>query len=102
MISNEHTSPFSRRPFVRKKPRTVEVTLKSEWMNIERKVFALTLSENARGRFLRIAEDCAGHRNAIVVPASGLEEFKKLFAEMAKLADELPPAQDPSAPDGQV
>jgi len=80
----------------------VEVTLKSEWMNIERKVFALTLSENARGRFLRIAEDCAGHRNAIVVPASGLEDFQRLFAEMAKMADELPPvAPDPSAPEAE-
>jgi hypothetical protein len=99
MISNEHSSPFSRRPFVRKKPRSPEVTLKSEWMNIERKVFALTLNENDRGRFLRIAEDCAGHRNAIVIPASGLEDFSKLFAAMATMADELPPTTDSIAPD---
>jgi PurA ssDNA and RNA-binding protein len=98
MISNEYRSSLSPRPYVQKKPRTPEVTLKSGWMNIEHKVFALSLSENARGRFLRIAEDAAGHRNAIVVPSTGLEDFQRLFTEMAKVAAELPPAQGPVAP----
>jgi hypothetical protein len=94
MISNERPSPFrQRQPFVRTKPQVVEVVLKSESLNVERKTFFLTLAENARGRFLRVAESCNGyHHNMIVMPTSGLEEFQRMLAEMGKAANELPPA----------
>ncbi len=68
-----------------------EHTLKSERVQIERKMFVLTLKENPRGRFLRISEDVGGRRNSIIVPATGLEDFKRLLSEMVKASDELPP-----------
>jgi hypothetical protein len=94
MISNERPSPFMARRAVRTKPHVEEFKLRSNQVSVERKIFTFTVSENARGRFLRITEDCAGHRNAIVIPATGLEDFRRLLAEMAKAADELPPETD--------
>jgi len=91
MISNERPSPFGRRPFGQPKPPVNEDTLKTEKIQIERKTFVFTLKENPRGRFLRITEDVAGRRDTIIVPATGLEEFKKLLDEMVKAANETPP-----------
>lgn len=64
--------------------------LKSERIQIERKTFVFTLKENPRGRFLRITEDVGGRRDTIIVPATGLEDFKKLLDEMVKAANEIP------------
>jgi len=68
-----------------------EETLKAGKIQIERKTFILSLKENPRGRFLRITEDVGGRRDTIIVPAPGLEEFKKLLDEMAKASAETPP-----------
>ena len=43
-----------------------------------------------RGRFLRITEDVGGRRDNIIIPAPGLEDFKKLLEEMVKAANEMP------------
>ena len=51
--------------------------LKSENIAIERKNFIFDLRENPRGRFLRITEDAGGRRDAIVIPATGLDEFRR-------------------------
>jgi hypothetical protein len=91
MISNERPSPFGRRPNAQPRPPVKEDTLKSEQVQIERKTFVLTLKENPRGRFLRITEDGGGHRDTIIIPSTGLEEFKKLFNEMVKVSNEMPP-----------
>ena len=96
MISNERPSPFHRQPYHQPypppppRPFVHEDTLKSEQIQIERKSFLLTLKENPRGRFLRISEEVGGKRNSIIVPATGLKEFKKFFDEMAKASDEIP------------
>ncbi|MBI3987754.1 MAG: DNA-binding protein [Lentisphaerae bacterium] len=50
--------------------------LLSERVQIERKQFFFDLKENASGRFLKITEDVAGHRDTIIVPATGLELFR--------------------------
>jgi len=65
-------------------------TLRSEKIQIERKVFVFTLKENPRGRFLRITEDVNGRRDTIIVPAPGLAEFKNLLDEMVRAATEMP------------
>ena len=106
MISNERSSPFGNRshgdrphgdrPFGAPKPPVNEDTLKSAKIQIERKTFILALKENPRGRFLRITEDVGGRRDTIIIPSTGLEDFKKLLEEMVKAADEIPPKQ-PSA-----
>jgi len=68
-----------------------EDTLRSEKVQIERKLFQFTLKENPRGRFLRITEDVGGRRDTIIIPAPGLEEFKKLLDEMVQASAEIPP-----------
>jgi PurA ssDNA and RNA-binding protein len=90
MISNERPSPFGRRPYSQPRPQVQEDTLKSDKLQIERKTFIFTLKENPRGRFLRITEDVNGRRDNIIIPATGLDEFKKLFDEMVKASDEMP------------
>jgi hypothetical protein len=101
MISNERPSPFGRRPYqgqqgygqgyAQPKPPVQEDTLKSETIQIERKTFVLTLKENPRGRFLRITEDVGGRRDTIIIPSTGLEDFRKLVDEMVKASAEIPP-----------
>ena len=59
-------------------------------VQIERKTFVLTLKENMRGRLLRITEDLNGRRNSIIIPSTGLREFKLLLEQMIKAADEPP------------
>jgi hypothetical protein len=93
MISNERPSPFAERPFTRPRPPVNEDTLKSGQVQIERKTFVLTLKENPRGRFLRITEDVGGRRDTIIIPSTGLEEFKKLLDEMIKASNKLPPKE---------
>ncbi|HEX3624607.1 MAG TPA: PUR family DNA/RNA-binding protein [Verrucomicrobiae bacterium] len=93
MISNERPSPFGgRRPYSQPpRPPVQEDTLKSDKIQIERKTFLFSLKENPRGRFLRITEDVNGRRDNIIIPATGLEEFKKIFDDMVKAAAETPP-----------
>jgi hypothetical protein len=111
MISNERPSPYGRTTHGHSgqsghshgghgggysghsghKPAVVEDTLKSDKIQIERKTFVFTLKENPRGRFLRITEDVNGRRDTIIIPATGLEEFRKVFEEMARTSADTPP-----------
>jgi hypothetical protein len=59
-------------------------------VQIERKTFVFTLRENPRGRFLRITEDVGGRRDTIIIPAPGLEDFKRILDEMVKSSGEIP------------
>jgi hypothetical protein len=107
MISNERPSPSYRQPYRQPyhqpyaqpppRPFVQEDTLKSEQIQIERKSFVLTLKENPRGRFLRISEEVGGKRNSIIIPATGLEDFKRLLDEMVVSSNELPLKHAPSA-----
>ena len=91
MISNERPSPYGQRSYpAAPKPGVPEETLKTDKVQIERKTFVFTLKENARGRFLRITEDVNGRRDTIIIPAPGLEEFKRLVDEMVKASTEIP------------
>lgn len=92
MISNERPSPYGRRaPYSQPpRPQVQEDTLKSDKVQIERKTFLFALKENPRGRFLRITEDVNGRRDNIIIPATGLDDFKRAFDEMVKAAQEKP------------
>jgi hypothetical protein len=91
MISNERPSPYGRSSHsFHHKPNVAEDTLKSEKIQIERKTFIFTLKENPRGRFLRITEDVGGRRDNIIVPATGLDEFKKVVELMVEAAHASP------------
>ena len=96
MISNDRPSPYGNRTYGERtygapKPPINEDTLKSEKIQIERKILVFALKENPRGRFLRITEDVGGRRDTIIIPAPGLDDFKKLLDEMVKAATETPP-----------
>ena len=95
MISNERPTPYGPRPGPPGPGSNVtEETLRTEKIQIERKTFLFLLKENPRGRFLRITEDVAGRRDTIIVPAPGLEEFRRVLDEMVKASAQPPP--DPS------
>lgn len=103
MISNERPSPYGHRSHERShgghghgghsgpKQAVVEDTLRSDKIQIERKTFVFTLKENPRGRFLRITEDVNGRRDTIIIPATGLEDFKRVFDEMTRASLDTPP-----------
>ena len=93
MISNERSSQSGNRPYGPPKPSPHEDTLKSEKIQIERKTFVFTLKENPRGRFLRITEDVGGRRDTIIIPAPGLDDFRKVLEDMVRASAEIPPKQ---------
>ncbi len=101
MISNERPAPYGNRP--RGKPRRApfEEMIRSESVQIERKTFVFALKENPRGRFLRITEGFGERRETIIIPAPGLEDFKKLLEEMVQLAGEAPPKNSEKSQDTQ-
>jgi hypothetical protein len=91
MTSTDQPSPYGQRQYGSPKPPVNEDTLKTGQIQIERKMFLFTLKENIRGRFLRITEDVGGRRDTIIIPAPGLEDFRKVLEEMVKAAVEMPP-----------
>jgi len=91
MISNERSSSYGYQGGVGPKSPVAEETLKTDKIQIERKTFVFSLKENPRGRFLRITEDVSGRRDTIIIPAPGLEDFKKILDEMVKASEESPP-----------
>ncbi len=78
-------------------PRTPspEETIRTEKLQIERKSFLVALKENPRGRFLRITEDVGGRRDTIILPATGLADFKRIIDEMVR-ASEATPSKTPA------
>ena len=92
MISNERPSSHGFSSYGNSGPRpgVIEETLKTDKIQIERKTFVLALKENPRGRFLRITDDVNGRRDTIIVPATGLEDFKRLVEDMTKASAETP------------
>ncbi|HAV61668.1 MAG TPA: RNA-binding protein [Verrucomicrobiales bacterium] len=82
---------FGSRGEEQRRPPSNETVLRSEKIQIERKTFQFTLKENPRGRFLRITEDVGGRRDSIIVPATGLDEFRKVFDLVAADSGGPPP-----------
>jgi len=64
--------------------------LHSAQIQIERKTFLFALKENPRGRFLRITEEVNGRRDTIIIPATGLEDFRKALDEIVKASSNAP------------
>ena len=100
MISNERPSPFGHRPYQSQpRPFVQEDTLKTAEFQVERKFITVTLKENPRGRFLRITEESGSKRSTVILPITGLEDFKRVINEMAKAAEELPAPKPAANPD---
>lgn len=51
----------------------------SEHLQVERKTFLFEVRENPRGRFLKVTEDVGGRRDAIIIPAPGLEQIRDIL-----------------------
>jgi PurA ssDNA and RNA-binding protein len=99
MISDGHSSSFGRQPYQHVHsgyshypPRSPvqESMLKSAAIQVERKTIILKLKQNHRGRFLRISEENNTKINSVIIPSTGLTEFKRLVEEMEKASSEMP------------
>lgn len=86
-------APKGYREGVEGRPAVAEDSLKTERIQIERKIFVLALKENPRGRFLRITEDVGGRRDSIIIPATGLEDLRRVIDELARVSRETPEKQ---------
>jgi PurA ssDNA and RNA-binding protein len=69
----------------------VDTQLQNNNIRVERKHFTFDLRENPRGRFLRIIEEVNGRRDAIIIPLTGLEDFRDQLNEVIKFSKTLTP-----------
>ena len=69
----------------------MDTQLQSQSLRVERKHFTFDLRENPRGRFLRIIEEVNGRRDAIIIPLTGLEDFRDQLNELIKFSKTLTP-----------
>jgi hypothetical protein len=51
---------------------------------VERKEITFDFKENPQGTFLRITEEVSGRRNSIIIPATGLEQFRDAVNEVVQ------------------
>jgi len=63
----------------------MDTQLRQAHLQVERKQFTFDLKENPQGTFLRITEEVRGRRNSIVIPATGLEQFRDTLNEVIKI-----------------
>ncbi len=54
----------------------------TERLNIENKTLFVDLKENEGGKFLQIAEISNDRRSTVVIPFSGMEEFKETIQKV--------------------
>lgn len=69
----------------------MDTPLQNHSLRVERKHFTFDLRENPRGRFLRIIEEVNGRRDAIIIPITGLEDFRDVLNEIIKFSKTLSP-----------
>ena len=62
----------------------METQLFQAHLRVERKQITFDLKENPQGTFLRITEEVSRGRNSIVIPTSGLEQFRDALNEVIK------------------
>jgi hypothetical protein len=68
---------------------TVDTSLQSHSIRVERKHITFDLRENARGRFLRIIEEVNGRHDAIIIPLTGIEQFRDALNQMIQFSKTL-------------
>lgn len=69
----------------------MDTRLQSNSIMVERKHVTFDLKENSRGRFLRIIEEVSGRRNAIIIPLTGIDDFRDVLNEVIKFSKTLSP-----------
>ena len=65
-----------------KREKLPEECLRTERLQVERKLFFFDLKENPRGRYLRVTEDANGQRDFIILPIAGLKDFHDIVGRM--------------------
>jgi len=75
----------------------METVIASQEVQVERKHLHIEFRENERGRFLRITETAHGHRNAVIIPSTGLADFTSALAVVLNLANKATPAASGTA-----
>jgi predicted ATP-grasp superfamily ATP-dependent carboligase len=68
----------------------VETQVQNHNIRIERKHFTFELKENPRGKFLRITEEVNSRYDAIIVPLTGIEQFRDTLNEVIKVSKNQP------------
>jgi len=66
-----------------------DTRLQNHSIVVERKHITFDLRENSRGRFLRIIEEVSSRHNAIIVPLTGIEDFRDALNEVIKFSKTL-------------
>lgn len=64
-----------------------EDIIQSRTFSAERKNYTLEYRENDRGQFLRITEESRGKRNVLIIPSSGIEDFRDALDELLDEVD---------------
>ena len=64
------------------KSRSVDKYYLRQSIRIEHKHFTFDLKENHQGIFLRISEEVNGRYDAIIIPTSGIEQFRDKLDEV--------------------
>jgi len=65
----------------------VDDPITTEKLRIERKQFFLDLHENPRGQFLKVTEDVRGRRDTIIIPSTGLVDFRDAIERILEHVD---------------
>ena len=73
---------------------STDMPVPSQSLQVERKRFTFELKENPRGQFLRITEEVGGRRDAIIVPLSGVEQFRDTLTEVIEASRKYLPKEE--------
>ncbi|MEI7436153.1 MAG: DNA-binding protein [bacterium] len=76
----------------------MDIEIHREELPVERKRFAFSLRQNPRGRFLRITEEAGEHRDTIIMPSTGLQQFKIAIDNLIEADKTAGPVVPPPAP----
>ena len=73
---------------------STDLPVPSQSLRVERKQFTFELKENPRGQFLRITEEVGGRRDAIIIPLSGVEQFRDTLDEVIRASQKYLPKEE--------
>ena len=73
---------------------STDLPVPSQSLRVERKQFTFELKETPRGQFLRITEEVGGRRDAIIVPLSGVKQFRDTLDEMIHASQRFLPKEE--------
>jgi len=79
-----------------------DLDLRRATLQVEQKRIFVNLRENPRGRYLRIAEVTGNNRSTIIIPSSGLVQFRTLLDDFIQNDSAVALGQQAMLPDSSV